>query len=729
MYYIRKCSIFFFLLTVMIVIAPGSARAVVTTSWISDGDNYWIAPNCWENLGTGYPHNTSDYKYDCTIDRGVTVTIDRGTAITIDALSLGVSDNVQLGPDGTGYLTISGGPVTNNGTIFLASTHWDTRFTIDGDVTFDGAGELVINSNEHNSVRAVTNGDRLTNGSNHTIRGAYYLGLYTLPLFTNHGTLDGDSSGYTLTVSSYDTGTNYNDGIIQSSNGGTLRLSGGTWDNTDGVIQALNESVTEFYEVSVSNGTLTTSGTGIVDLTGGSKAENLTNSGILRVPNSAYYAAANLAYLKGTITNTGTIALAGSHFSQTLYIDGDVTLDGSGELDGVAVSLDKIQGVSENDRLTHSSDHTIRGSVNLGNDQMALTNHGTISADDSGQTLKIDSTDSATNYNDGTMGASDGGTLQLYTSTWDNTGGVIQALDESTTQIYYATVSGGALSSSGTGVIELGYDSRIADLTNNAYVWIRLNSHTAYFQGEITNNDTIETGTWATLAIDSDVTVSGSGIILIREIEGTGYTLTNGSNHTLQSTGVNEIDPLVVNEGTLYVPSETSLSLNATYDPSSRSITRVDGTLMATGTTALEGKLSGSGTFIGSLDVGSTGTIAPGNSAGTLKMTGDCTMSNTSVLQIELSGITSGSEYDVLSVTGAVELDGELNVKAIDSYMPEVGQQFVILTASSISGAFNEVTGRGEYSVTYNDNNVTITVVKSPPKTIVTPVLLLLLGD
>ena len=79
----------------------------------------------------------------------------------------------------------------------------------------------------------------------------------------------------------------------------------------------------------------------------------------------------------------------------------------------------------------------------------------------------------------------------------------------------------------------------------------------------------------------------------------------------------------------------------------------------ATGSTitiASAGTLGGSGT---TGDIINNGTLAPGNSIGTLNVTGDVTMNSGSVLEIEVTG--DGSS-DKIIVSGTVTADGVLKL-------------------------------------------------------------------
>src|SRR6185436_2551501 len=58
------------------------------------------------------------------------------------------------------------------------------------------------------------------------------------------------------------------------------------------------------------------------------------------------------------------------------------------------------------------------------------------------------------------------------------------------------------------------------------------------------------------------------------------------------------------------------------------------------------------------------GTMSAGASPGTLNITGDLTMTSSSVTSIEIQapGTTAGTDYDRINVTGAVSFDGALNI-------------------------------------------------------------------
>jgi hypothetical protein len=86
------------------------------------------------------------------------------------------------------------------------------------------------------------------------------------------------------------------------------------------------------------------------------------------------------------------------------------------------------------------------------------------------------------------------------------------------------------------------------------------------------------------------------------------------------------------------------------------------------------------------------GTFAPGESVGITKITGSYTQQS-GALEIDILGQHSGTEYDVLSVTGQVSLGGVLRVLLDSGFHPQYGDRFQVLTGSSVTGRFQGVEG------------------------------------
>jgi T5SS/PEP-CTERM-associated repeat protein len=99
-----------------------------------------------------------------------------------------------------------------------------------------------------------------------------------------------------------------------------------------------------------------------------------------------------------------------------------------------------------------------------------------------------------------------------------------------------------------------------------------------------------------------------------------------------------------------------------------------------------QGTLSGTGAVVGNV-LNAEGKVAPGNSLGTLTIDGGYTQLASGTLEIGIGG-TGPDEFDRLSVTGPIALDGTLNVALANMFTPLVGQSFEILDGT-ISGAFS----------------------------------------
>lgn len=83
------------------------------------------------------------------------------------------------------------------------------------------------------------------------------------------------------------------------------------------------------------------------------------------------------------------------------------------------------------------------------------------------------------------------------------------------------------------------------------------------------------------------------------------------------------------------------------------------------------------------------GTIAPGNSAGTLSVTGDASFDAASTLEIEVASL---AEFDGLLVSGEAALGGTLALIALGGYSPVSGDAITLLEAGTIAGTtFDQV--------------------------------------
>ena len=148
-----------------------------------------------------------------------------------------------------------------------------------------------------------------------------------------------------------------------------------------------------------------------------------------------------------------------------------------------------------------------------------------------------------------------------------------------------------------------------------------------------------------------------------------------------------------------------TLSFTRGFTQISGSTTLSGGNLTSSQTIDIQGGvLGGSGLITGSIS--NAGEVSPGSSAGNLDIVGSYTQTADGVLNIEIGGPIPGTDFDLLDVTGAVNLDGTLNVSLIGGYTPMTSDSYAIVpNPSSVNGSFAtenfpSTTGRDFYSVT-----------------------------
>jgi filamentous hemagglutinin len=114
--------------------------------------------------------------------------------------------------------------------------------------------------------------------------------------------------------------------------------------------------------------------------------------------------------------------------------------------------------------------------------------------------------------------------------------------------------------------------------------------------------------------------------------------------------------------------------------------------------TVFLGALDGAGSFTGAGAVYIEGDLRPGHSPGRVDFSGDLFMGGTATLLAELGGADAG-RFDRISVGGCLDLNGRLDVRLLDGYMPAPGAVFDILDWGMLSGSFDAVSlpslGRG----------------------------------
>lgn len=538
-------------------------------------------------------------------------------------------------------LTLAGS-ITNNGTVRLDAATSNTELFITGlasdDFGIDGNGVLELTHATRSVIRSV--GPGLINGTEHTIRGT---GLVQgVKRLANWGLVDADVSASPLKITSVNAGTIANTGVMRARNGATLDISGADAyspvqvNNAGGVIQAQNGSLVQLSYATLTGGTLTTAGSGVIRLpTSVTTIGGLENLGTLDIRGST-------TLLGGTLTNQGSMLLGSGSSGASLNISPGAVLAGGGTLTLSNSASNSIAsaGVGTG-MLTNEAGHTIQGAGKIGSYGMTLTNRGLIQANQSNALVLAESGVAANVVNEGTLRAAASSTLQVKQN--------LTNFNEST-----QTLTGGRYEAIGTmrlpvagGIVRNGADIVLDGAASRLY----------------NGND----GT--TDALSGFTTNLSTGRFEVR----------NGRNFAAGIFG---------NAGNIDVGAGSTLTA-ITYTQTA-GVTDVDGSLLVAGDIALNGgAFTGSGTVAGNLL--NNGNLSPGNSPGTMSLTGNYTQV-AGALEIEIGELV----YDQLLVSGNATLGGALNVSLWSTpgdplSAPSPGQQFDLLLAQVISGEFGSV--------------------------------------
>ncbi|MCE7059268.1 DUF4347 domain-containing protein [Dyadobacter sp. CY343] len=178
------------------------------------------------------------------------------------------------------------------------------------------------------------------------------------------------------------------------------------------------------------------------------------------------------------------------------------------------------------------------------------------------------------------------------------------------------------------------------------------------------------------------------------------------------SPGASAAGTLISSEQIVQIPNATDLDIN------NLTVNGIlysgDAQLQINGSFINNGVIMGNATFTGTAFTNS-GTVAPGESAGTLNFTSG--LSNEGSLLMEIGGTTAGTDYDQIQ-TDVFTAGGSISVSFINGFKPALGDAFVLVDAASITGTFTTLNlpdiAPRVWETTYENSEFRIRAVNDP---------------
>jgi uncharacterized repeat protein (TIGR01451 family) len=725
-----------------------SSSAPPSANWTTTNGVLWTPPGGFPGCGTGDSASDTNASPTTIIVNSVIPNAIVGLNLACNGCVIDVQTGGQLTLAGSGTigsgatLRVSGGTfvVANGGNLtFDSGSSFDVS---SGTVSIQSGGQINVNDGTATGSGTVNNaGSVQMNGTSFTFDtvfnvlagGAVYANSGTLALagggtgdapFNVSGTLEFPSGTYTMTPN----------GTV--SGGGTLSITGGTL-SIGGVTSPANFNMNAgtltgagFLSISGpftwSGGTITGSGgtevagTGIAVFDGSSGTMTLDGRGFNDYGTTTFLSPANpLALMNGAVfTNygnfdfqsdgsittdgsatafnnapngflsksggTGTMSIfAPSNNASTVFAaSGTLDFAGGGTHDGGFFAL--FAGTLA---FSTSSSTFTAGSF-TGGDGVVSFPSGSASVFGGYDVTGITSITGASVFVDFGITTDfqfDGGSLDVGTS-FDMTGS--------------GTWSDGTIGSStgGTFFVDGG-----AVLTIDAANGVtRISGATFENDGTVDYTATPASGNYLELFNGGSIVNTGTfnikddqpiklGFIIIGEgprphtVNPPNSITNDGTWKKSAGSGTNDIEPAFTTGGTVLAQSGTMHFVNG-YTQTAGTTTLGAGGIKTDLTMMLQGgTLDGAGTVTG--DVQNDAAVAPNgaSSTGTISVAGNYTQGSGGTLNIELA---SPSAFDQLAVSGAVTLDGTLNVTLLSSYAPADGTTWDVFTFATRSGDF-----------------------------------------
>jgi len=622
-----------------------------------------------------------------------------------------------------------------------ASTAGNATITNDGMLRFyntSTAGNATLVNNAGGTVdfsgSTGPNGDGKLSAGSIAGAGSYVLGTNELTVGSNNLSTEvsGDISGAgslvktgtgTLTLTgakSYTGSTTISAGTLQFGNGtssGSINLAGSV--NVTGGTLAIQAPTTLTVAQTVTFGNSTT-----LSIAAGTSSPALSANSI-------------------TIGNGVTFNLSGISDASQLDL---VLIDTASGISGDFASI-SVGGFSGTvDYLTLSTRKSGDGRQYLASYGLAWSAHNNLAhgtftltnATDSftvGAALADQAANPATGWNGTSLTKAGAGTLILtgtntYTGGTAISGGTLQIGNGGTTgSILGDVVNNGQLVFNRSG--SLGFTGAISGtggLTKTGTGTLTLSGANTYSGATSVEAGALFIDAARAMSAASDYTVAsgatlqisdGLGSVTAASIAGAG-NIQIGTGTTLKAGGSNASTTFsgsISGNGGLDKTGTGTLTLTGTntYTGSTK-VTGgklvVNGSIAST-VTLDGGTLGGSGTIAG-VSVGSGGTVAPGNSIGTLTVSGNVAFASGSTYQVE---VNAAGQSDRIVASGSATITGGTVQVLAENGNYAAATSYTILTASGgVSGTFTSVSSNLAFltpSLAYDSQNVTLTMTRN----------------
>jgi hypothetical protein len=404
--------------------------------------------------------------------------------LTLDNGRIDLNNNGSLSFEGTQALT-------GSGTIVLGSTGGGNRIDLDGNGTTTFGTGVVVRGHSGSIGQEINTG-----------------GTQTL---LNLGTISADVAGGTITLLQSDVS---NQGTLSALNGGTLVLASNVTGSGSGQIVAGAGSRVIQNGVTLA-GQINTSGSGLFQVV--SSVANRLSSAVF---NGSMDMASNAS-------SRQRVSAGGLELNGSIHLDGNgiLSFEGNGGLGGNASVVFGSTGTGNRIDLdgdgttTFASGVVVRGhsgsigqEINIGGTQ-TLVNHGLISADTAGGTIRILGSDVVNNHR---LQATNGGVLELGSAVTQGATGTVLA-DNGTVLQNGVRITGGTLASANGGALRVTSSfGNVLDATTvtGTLDMATLGSSRQRVNNGLVNNGRIDLNNNGILSFEGTQTLSGSGSIV-----------------------------------------------------------------------------------------------------------------------------------------------------------------------------------------------------------------------